>query len=97
MLGCRLFVVCLIVAGFVLFSAPCEAAGRFRLFGSSHAGLVSQSGISPHRVGSHEGVGVSSISYEDTRNRACFWGKRQHLSVQYSKRGSMFYAVVRYN
>lgn len=94
MFGCRLFVVCLVVACFALFSAPCEAVGWFR---NSHAGLVAQSGITPNRVGSHEGVGMSSVSYEDARNNACFWGKRQHVSVQYSKRGNMFYAVVRYN
>lgn len=62
----------------------------------SHGGMVRASGIRPNQIGTHEGVGMSSRSYEDARNNACYWGKRQALSVQYSKRGGMFYAVVRY-
>ena len=89
------FVIGLVLAVcFAVFSTPCEAA-RWRARG--HVALVSQSGITPSQVGSYEGVGVSSASFEDARNRACYWGKRAPLSVQYSQRGGMFYAVVRYN
>lgn len=65
--------------------------------GASHSALVSQSGIRPHQMGTHEGVGVSSVSYEAARNKACYWGQRTPVSIQYSKQGSMYYAVVRYN
>ena len=76
-------------------SVPTQAdGGIFRRMG--HQGMVAQSGITPHRVGTHEGVGMSSRSYNDARNNACFWGQRQALTVQYSKRGGMYYAVVRY-
>lgn len=85
----------LLLACFALFPVPCEAAGwRFR--GSGHDALVSQSGIRPVQVGTHEGVGVSSVSYEDARNRACYWGQRTPVSVQYNYRNGMYYAVVRY-
>jgi len=91
------FVSCLVVLCFVLFCVvPCEAAGRWRSSGG-HSALVARSGIVPHSVGSHEGVGVSSVSFLDARNRACYWGKRTPVSVQYSQRGGLFYAVVRYN
>jgi len=76
-----------------LFSSSNERAmgGIF-----SHSRLVAASGIRPHQHGTHEGVGMSSRSFIDARNRACFWGQRQAISVQYSQRGGMFYAVVRY-
>jgi len=83
----------LLLACFALFPVPCEAAGRFF---RSHNGMVAKSGITPARVGSYEGVGVSSVSYEDARNRACYWGQRTALSVQYNYRNGRYYAVVRY-
>ncbi len=79
----------------LLFSAPSQ--GQCGIFGRmTHGGMVASSGIRPNQVGTHEGVGMSSRSFEDARNRACFWGQRQAISVQYLHRGSMFYAVVRY-
>lgn len=79
----------------VLLTAPVHGAGGiFRRMG--HNGMVAASGIRPNQVGTHEGVGMSKRSYEDARNNACYWGKRRAISVQYSKRGNMFYAVVRY-
>ena len=62
----------------------------------THGRLVAASGISPIQHGTYEGVGMSPRSFVDARNRACYWGKRQAISVQYSQRGGMFYAVVRY-
>lgn len=88
-------IVCLVALLFVVSVVPCQAAGRF--FGISHTALVNKSGIHPNRVGGYEGVGVSSVSFEDARNKACYWGKRNPVSVQYNQRGGMFYVVVRYN
>ena len=87
------------------FSSQSQAAGPFqRLFSGNrvvssggHNGMVRQSGITPHQVGSHEGVGMSSRSYEDAVRNACYWGKRTPVSIQYNQRGGMYYAVVRYN
>jgi hypothetical protein len=93
-LRCVVGFVFVLVAFFALSIVPCEAAGwRSR---GSHASLVAQSGIRPAQVGSYEGVGVSSVSCEDARNRACYWGQRTPVSVQYSQRGGRYYAVVRY-
>lgn len=78
----------------VISSASVSEAGVFRRV--SHAGLVAASGIRPNQIGTHEGVGMSSRGYIEARNIACYWGQRQAISVQYSKRGGMFYAVVRY-
>lgn len=66
-----------------------------------HQRLVRQSGITPRKVGTHEGVGMSTRSHIDARNNACYWGQRTPVSVQYStrysKRGQpLYYAVVRY-
>lgn len=69
----------------------CQAAGR-----GGHQRLVAQSGIRPRQVGTHEGVGMSTRSYIDARNNACYWGKRTPVSIQYSKQGNRYYAVVRY-
>jgi len=63
---------------------------------AGHRALVARSGIHPRNVGSHEGVGVSTTGYIAARNSACYWGRRTPLSVQYSKRGNLYYAVVRY-
>lgn len=80
-----------------MLMVPHTAHGAGGFFGRiRHNGMVRASGIRPVQVGTHEGVGMSSRSYEDARNNACFWGQRQALSVQYSKRGGIFYAVVRY-
>lgn len=84
--------VCLLLE---LTLAP-SVYGAGGVFSRLHRGMVAASGIRPNQVGTHEGVGMSSRSYEDARNNACYWGKRQALSVQYSKRGNLFYAVVRY-
>lgn len=85
-----------LAACFMLVSVPYAhgAGGIFSRLG--HGGMVAFSGIRPVQVGTHDGVGMSTRSFEDARNRACYWGKREALTVQYSKRGSMFYAVVRY-
>ncbi len=61
-----------------------------------HQRLVRQSGITPRQVGSAEGVGMSTRSYTDARNNACYWGRKTPVSIQYSKRGPYYYAVVRY-
>lgn len=65
-------------------------------YGAGHRAMVRASGIRPLQVGTHEGVGMSSRSFEAARNNACYWGQRVPLSVQYSKRGGLYYAVVRY-
>ena len=85
----------LLVACFALFPVPCEAA-RWRTRGGGHAALVSQSGISPVQVGTHEGIGVSSVSFADAERNACYWGKRTVVSIQHNYRNGKFYAVVRY-
>ena len=76
-----------------LFSSSNERAmgGIF-----THGRLVAASGIRTMQHGTHEGIGMSSRSFIDASNRACYWGKRQAISVQYSQRGGMFYAVVKY-
>jgi len=61
-----------------------------------HRAMVARSGIQPNRVGSYEGVGMSTRSYEAARNNACYWGQRVPVSIQYSKQGNRYYAVVRY-
>lgn len=77
-----LIVLCLMPGGF------CQAG--------AHERLVAQSGIKPRQVGRYEGVGMSTRSYIDARNRACYWGRKVPVSIQYSKRGNKYYAVVRY-
>lgn len=77
-------------------SAVSVEAGPFRRSGIGHNALVAQSGIRPRQVGSAEGVGASTQGYIAARNNACYWGRKVPLSVQYSKRGNMYYAVVRY-
>ena len=62
----------------------------------THGGMVAQSGIRPHRVGTHEGVGMSTRSAADAIRNACYWGQRQHVSIQTSYRNGRHYAVVRY-
>lgn len=64
--------------------------------GWPHNAIVRASGIRPHHIGTHEGVGMSTRSYSDAVHNACYWGKRTPVSIQYSKRGNMYYAVVRY-
>lgn len=71
------------------------------LVSTSHAGwphnrMVRASGISPKQVGTHEGVGMSTSSFADARNNACYWGQRTPVSIQYNKVGNKYYAVVRY-
>lgn len=75
----------------ILLCQTAEARGR-----NGHAALVAQSGIRPKQVGTAEGVGMSTHSYIDARNHACYWGKKVPLSVQYSYRNGRYYAVVRY-
>lgn len=70
---------------------PHAQAGRW-----SHKALVRESGIKPRQVGSAEGVGVSTRGYEAAKRNACYWGQRTPVSIQYSKRGGNYYAVVRY-
>lgn len=88
-----------------LMSHTASAAGPLRrvfgggggfVGGTSHSALVAQSGIRPHQMGTHEGIGVSSVSYEDARNKACYWGQRTPVSIQYNQQNGMYYAVVRY-
>jgi hypothetical protein len=81
----RLF---LLAVALVVMPDCCQAGG--------HQRLVRASGITPRQVGTHEGVGMSTRSYTDARNNACFWGKRTPVSIQYSKQGNRYYAVVRY-
>lgn len=61
-----------------------------------HRRLVLQSGIAPANLGTHEGVGMSSRSYQDAVQKACYWGKLKPVSIQYSQRNGLYYAVVRY-
>ena len=74
--------------------SPAFAVGPLRRMG--HKALVAQSGITPRQVGRYEGVGMSTRGYEAARNNACYWGQRTPVSIQYSKQGNRFYAVVRY-
>jgi len=90
----RRLVIFLLAAGCSSFSCDVVIGGVFSRI--SHRGMVAQSGIRPYQGGMHEGVGMSSRGYAQARNNACFWGQREVLSVQYSKRGGMYYAVVRY-
>lgn len=83
----------LLLAVFVLLFC---IAGDAMSAGFGHRRLVSQSGIRPNQVGTHEGVGMSSISHAHAAQTACYWGKRQVASIQYSQRGGLYYAVVRY-
>mgnify|MGYP000426174921 CR=1 FL=1 len=83
-------IICFMVLIFCGFANSAQA-GRW-----SHNALVRESGISPRQVGSYEGVGMSTRSYIDARNNACYWGKRTPLSIQYSYRNGRYYAVVRY-
>ena len=62
----------------------------------THRGLVAASGISPRKIGSHEGVGVSSRSKEDAIRHACFWGKRTPKLIQYNYRNGLHYVVIQY-
>ena len=73
----------------ILLANPCCQAG-------GHQRLVRASGITPRQVGTHEGVGMSTRSYEDAKRNACYWGRKTPVSIQYSKQGSRYYAVVRY-
>ena len=88
-------VLCLVLV-LILTSlvAPAEARGPFARMG--HAGMVAASGIRPHQVGSYEGVGRSTAGYAAAARASCYWGQRTPVSIQYSKRGNMYYAVVRY-
>lgn len=86
------FLLCLFAV--VLLSGQSDA----QFFGrrAGHNARVARSGIQPNQVGTHEGVGMSSRSHQDALQSACYYGKRPIASVQYSTRGGMFYAVVRY-
>ncbi len=64
--------------------------------GWGHNRLVRESGITPRQVGTAEGVGMSTRSYADAVQNACYWGKRVPVSIQYSYRNGRYYAVVRY-
>lgn len=88
-------IICM-TAMIVLCGCCLAEAGPFRRSGIGHNALVAQSGITPRQVGTHEGVGMSTRSYIDARNNACYWGKRTPVSIQYSKKGNRYYAVVRY-
>jgi hypothetical protein len=77
-----------ILLAIVLLTQPVLAGG--------HQRLVAQSGIRPHRVGTHEGVGVSSRSREQAIRNCCYWGQLQPVSIQTSFRNGFHYAVVRY-
>lgn len=81
----RLFAIAILLA----FLPDCCHAG-------GHQRLVAQSGIKPRQVGSYEGVGMSTRSYQDAIQHACYWGKRTPVSIQTSFRNGRYYAVVRY-
>jgi len=83
-------IICFMVLVFCGFANSAQA-GRW-----SHNALVRESGIRPRQVGSYEGVGMSTRGYEAAKQNACYWGKRVPVSIQYSKRGPYYYAVVRY-
>lgn len=74
--------------------SPAFAVGPLRRMG--HQAMVAQSGITPKQVGSYEGVGMSTQGYEAAKRNACYWGQRTPVSIQYSKQGNRYYAVVRY-
>jgi hypothetical protein len=69
--------------------SPCFA-------GWGHQRMVNQSGITPRKVGTHEGIGMSTRGYEAAKRNACYWGQLTPVSIQYSKRGGIYYALVRY-
>lgn len=77
----------------ILMAAACLSSP---VMAGGHQRLVRQSGITPRQVGTHEGVGMSTRSYADAVQHACYWGKRVPVSIQYSKQGNRYYAVVRY-
>lgn len=81
----RLVLLCALV---LMVPQCCEAGG--------HQRLVRASGITPRQVGTHEGVGMSTRSYADAVQHACYWGQRVPVSIQYSYRNGRYYAVVRY-
>ncbi len=89
----RLILCCFLVVAFCN-QADAQLFGRVRSGG--HNALVARSGIQPNQIGTHEGVGMSSRSHQDALQNACYYGKRPIASVQYSTRGGMYYAVVRY-
>lgn len=74
--------------------SPAFAVGPLRRMG--HQAMVAQSGIAPRQVGRYEGVGMSTSGYEAAKRNACYWGQRTPVSIQYSKQGNRYYAVVRY-
>jgi len=78
----------------LLCSQSVDAIGPFRR--AAHNGLVAQSGIRPARVGSYEGVGMSTRSADAAIRAACYWGQRTPVSIQTSFRKGRYYAVVRY-
>ncbi len=81
----KMFVAALLC---LVMTECCHAGG--------HQRLVRASGITPRQVGTAEGVGMSSRSYADAVQNACYWGKRVPVSIQYSYRNGRYYAVVRY-
>lgn len=83
-----LVVVLVVIANSAMAVGPLRRAG--------HNALVAQSGIRPAQVGTHEGVGMSTRGYAAAVQNACYWGQRQPVSIQYSKQGSRYYALVRY-
>ena len=87
-------VACVAVVLWLAVGQSASAVGPLRRAG--HNALVAQSGISPRQVGSYEGVGMSTRGYEAAKQNACYWGQRTPVSIQYSKRGDKYYAVVRY-
>lgn len=83
-----MFLRLLLIAALIVLAGHCHAGG--------HQRLVRASGITPRQVGTAEGVGMSSRSYQDAVQHACYWGKRTPVSIQYSYRNGRYYAVVRY-
>lgn len=80
----------------ILCLSGCPAfAGPFRR--SSHEAMVARTGIVPNRVGTHEGVGRSSKSFEHAMSVACYAKSGMRVvSVQKSMAGGMYNVVVRY-
>lgn len=87
-------VACVLALMWIVFSQTASAAGPFRRAG--HNAMVAQSGITPNKVGRYEGVGMSTRGYDAAKRAACYWGQKTPVSIQYSKQGSRYYAVVRY-
>lgn len=73
----------------VLVSSTCFAA-------PGHRRMVRRTGITPKQVGQYEGVGRSTRSFDDAVSKACYAGQKVPVSIQYSKTGSWYNAVVRY-